>query len=81
MPELITPAGETLQQKCILKPDHVRPYAFLFRFTRSAAFCCGCSAVSRLFFNAAKMSTTWPVRRGADGTALISWPLLSRCRR
>jgi hypothetical protein len=36
------------------------------------AFCW--PAVSKLFFNAAKMSTIWPVRRGAGETALISWP-------
>jgi hypothetical protein len=42
----------------------VRPYAFLLRLAGSVvAF--RWPAVSKFCFNAAKISTTWPVRRGA----------------
>ena len=50
------------------------PYAFLLRLPRSAVGFCW-PALSRLFFNAAKMSTTWPVRRGA-GFDFLAFDLL-----
>jgi hypothetical protein len=50
------------------------PIFFMPFLPCSVVALCGRSAVSRLFFNAANISTTWPVRRGAGAQALISSP-------
>ncbi len=53
--------------------NKLEPKLFFFASPDRRWFSAG-RRFSRLFFNAAKMSTTWPLRRGAGGTALISWP-------
>jgi len=53
--------------------NKLEPKLFLFASLDRRSFSAG-RRFSRLFFNAAKISTTWALRRGAGGTALISWP-------